>query len=351
MKDKLLFVGPDLREVGGVSSYCRAIVENYPSEVEYFSFPVGMRSKPWVFLGVICNYFIKLVSRRDQIVQLNTSLNTNAIIRDAVLLYLGLLLGRRVIVFIHGWDEPFEKSLQGYRLRLFRYFFNRATLILVLGIEFKQKLLDLGFTANVVVETTCYSSELLSFNVDKDNHIKQEPIRILFISRVVKEKGVFELVLACASLVKRYPQLRLDIAGDGPDLEELKCFVRSSEATFVEFHGSVSGTEKWSLFERARIYCLPTYYGEGLPVTILEAMRFGLPVITTQIGGIVDVFVDKKNGFFVELKSQHDLTSKIEILLSDPNVAEKISDENYQRAVDFSPKVVAQRLSDLYSAL
>lgn len=351
MNSKILFVGPDLNEVGGVSFYCKAIVENYPGEIEYFSFPISMRGKPWVLLSVLWHFVRKLLSRRDQIIQLNTSLNLNAITRDALFLILSLVCSRKTVVFIHGWDVPFEKTLHGFRLWLFKNLFNRAASILVLGTEFKEKFLEFGFTINIVVETTCFSSDLkqVARVLAKDKEIT-EP-HILFISRVVREKGIFELVEACARVVKSYPQLQLDIAGEGPDLEALKEFVHEKGADFVKFHGSVIGQTKLSLFERTNLFCLPTYYGEGLPVTILEAMRFGLPILTTRIGGIVDVFSDKENGYFVAIQSVDDLAMKIQLLLSDSLESERISETNYQRSHDFSPDVVAQRMSTLYATI
>lgn len=351
MKNRILFVGPDLNEVGGVSFYCKAIVENYPGEIEYFSFPIAMRGKPWVLISVLWRFVGKLLSRRDQIVQLNTSLNLNAITRDALFLMLSLMCSRKTVVFIHGWDVPFESSLQGFRLWLFKSLFNRAVSILVLGTEFKMKLLELGFTNKVVVETTCFSTELKEVAGSISNDTKLAEPHILFISRIVKEKGIFDLVDACLGLLKTYPKLQLDVAGDGPDLILLKEFVNKKKADFVKFHGSVTGQAKVSLFEGAVLFCLPTYYGEGLPVTILEAMRFGLPIVTTKIGGIVDVFVDGENGVYIEPQDVMDLTEKIQALLLNPAILKKISSTNVERSQAFSPENVSQRLAYLHESI
>lgn len=351
MSNKILFVGPDLNEVGGVSFYCKGIVESYPGEIEYFPFPISMKAKPWVLVKVLWRFVGRLLSGRDQLVQLNTSLNTNAIARDALFLVLAVICMKKVVVFIHGWDVPFAGSLRGARLWLFRSLINRAALIFVLGTEFKTKLHEFGVSTKIVVETTCFSSELKDVTSPVSKGDKSTEPHILFISRVVKEKGIFELVEACARVAESYPRLKLDVAGDGPDLLGLKDFVKQKGADFVIFHGSVIGQAKLSLFESASIFCLPTYYGEGLPVTILEAMRFGLPIVTTKIGGIVDVFVDPQNGYFVEVRDVKDLALKVQHLLSDSAESQGIAETNYQRSHDFSPEVVAQRMAILYATI
>lgn len=344
--DRMLFAGPDLEEVGGVSFYCKAVLESYPGEVEYFPFPLNMSRRPLLFLRVLWIFFVWILKTRGNI-QLNTSLNARALTRDFFFCILALATGRKPVVFIHGWDNDFQDSLTGVKRLVFRSVFNRAGLIIVLSRKFKDVLAGWGFTCPIEVETTCFSNELGPPAQSWSSSLKNP--RILFLSRIVKEKGVFELVDACAGLTDKFPGLCLDIAGEGPDLDELKNYVKMKDYVFVALHGNVTGEDKNRLFSNASAFCLPTYYGEGLPIALIEAMYFGLPVITTGAGGISEVFTDRENGLSVKPGDVKDLSEKIAVVLSDHSFSKQISERNVRYAKEkFSPEVVAKRLAILH---
>lgn len=345
-KHRMLFVGPELKEIGGVSFYCKAILEAYPGEAEYFQFPLSMSRRPFLFLKVLADFSRKL-SNAHKTVHLNTSLNLNALARDFFFCVLALAKGKRPIVFIHGWDMDFQESLTGVKRLVFRGVFNRSALIIVLSQKFKDILECWNFTCPIEVETTCFPSELRKAPTVQASGIKNP--RVLFLSRIVKEKGVFELADACAGLTESFPGLRLDIAGEGPDLHEFNLYITRKGYDFVAFHGNVTGEEKNCLFSEASVFCLPTYYGEGLPITIIEAMYFGLPIITTGAGGIAEIFKDNENGLLVKPRDIDDLKEKLTIIFIDNTLTKKISERNTEYAKKrFSPKVVASRLAVLH---
>lgn len=349
----ILFVGPDLHEVGGVSTYCKAILESYPGKIEYFPFPLGMKKNPFTFLAVLWKFVGKISNNPGAVVHINTSFNISAVSRDAVFLLLALLFSRKTVVFVHGWRSSFEESLTGWRLALFRALFNRASVIFVLADVFRAALIARGFTTRIVVETTCFPPDLYKMrsSTTAAQNLSNRGPRILFLSRIVREKGAFELLDACLRLVDSFPALKLDIAGDGPELQALKDYAALVHADFVTFHGAVTGNAKCALLEETTVYCLPSYT-EGLPVTILEAMFFGLPVITTRVGGIADVFVNGKNGLFVEPKDAADLEAKLRVLLSDFHEQEHMSRNNAAYALSrFAPNAVAHRLAEEHEKL
>lgn len=350
---KVIFVGPSLDEVGGVSFYCKAIMASYPGDIVYFPFPLSLAKSPGKFIAVLLDFMRQLYREREANVHLNTSLNFAAITRDAFFLLIALSFGRSVVVFIHGWEQSFANSLTGLKQLLFKQLFDRARLLIVLAAPFKKSLHEFGLTTRITVETTCYPPDLhcsRETSTIRSKSLKNGP-KILFLSRIVKEKGVFELVDACKLLCARFPFLTLHVAGDGPDMSLLREYVSLQRAEFVRFHGSITGQRKNDLYGEAHLFCLPTYYGEGLPVSILEAMYFGLPVVTTRAGGIDGIFSDGLNGLFVEAGNVLDIASKIEILLTNPQQTESISLYNIAYAERFSSKAVAQRLASLHDSL
>ena len=126
--------------------------------------------------------------------------------------------------------------------------------------------------------------------------------------------------------------------------------MRTQNISPVTFTGYVRGGAKKSLFEESHVYCFPTYYGEGNPVSVLESMAFGLPVITRPVGGIADFFEPGKHGFITESKDPTVIASYIEKLYLDRELYKNISLYNYQYAKErFWASKVTERLEKIYA--
>jgi glycosyltransferase involved in cell wall biosynthesis len=149
-----------------------------------------------------------------------------------------------------------------------------------------------------------------------------DPPRILFVGRLVARKGVDRLLEALAGL--RVRPWRLEIVGFGPERDPLER--RAAElgiADRVEFLGRVTSAELVAAYRRATCFVLPATLDEradteGLGVVLLEAMSYGVPVVATRRGGIVDVVDDGKTGILVE-DDPDALAEAIAALLEDPD--------------------------------
>ena len=94
---------------------------------------------------------------------------------------------------------------------------------------------------------------------------------------------------------------------------------------------------------------MPTYYGEGLPTVIVEAMTFGLPVVTSPVGGIKDFFSNGKHGFLVESKNHKEIEETIIKIYLNPELFRKISIFNYNYAKKYlMASQAAKRLEHIY---
>ena len=102
---------------------------------------------------------------------------------------------------------------------------------------------------------------------------------------------------------------------------------------------------------KTQIYVLPSFV-EGLPFTILEAMSYGIPIITTRVGSIPEVVVENKNGLFADIGSAEDLSQKIKFLVNNPNLCEKMGEQNRKDVEKYySHKVVFKKISTIYENL
>ena len=144
--------------------------------------------------------------------------------------------------------------------------------------------------------------------------------------------------------------MELVIAGDGKELDNVKSFTRARNFHNVTFAGYVRDEEKRRRFEEAHIFCLPSY-AEGCPVSVIEAMAYGLPVVTRSVGGVVDFFKNGEHGFTSESLDPNVLAGQIEKLLVDNSLYERISLNNYQYAQShFLASDAVLRLERIYEA-
>ncbi len=134
-------------------------------------------------------------------------------------------------------------------------------------------------------------------------YVRKEKYEILFLCRIQKEKGLFELMQALAQLKDMgRTSFHLTVAGDGDFLKEAKdeCEKMGLQSDVSFLGGIYDDKIKADLYKSADIYILPTYYNEGFPRTLYEAMIFGTPILTTLVAGISALMKNNEN--CIELK-------------------------------------------------
>lgn len=324
----ILIITPKLKISGGVSSYWNALIPELSKYGNIENFQIGGHGKN-IFGPIFDQWkFKKELQKSSDLVFLNPSLGSRSFFRDALLAKQIIKKNTSFVVFFHGWSLDFEKKVDDKYVNFFLSTFGQAKIIFVLSNDFKNKILEWGYKGKVILETTNVESSLIDnfSSSDKLDLIKKtDKIKILFLARLLREKGIFETVEAFRSLSTKYNNIELTIAGDGKDLEELKQFIKNDKNIIVA--GYVEGKNKIDLFKNSHIYCLPSY-SEGLPTSVLEAMLFALPVITTAVGGLKEFFQDETMGYFVEPKNVKELEKKLELLLLDKNNIAKIGQYN-----------------------
>tara|TARA_B100001123_G_scaffold367775_1_gene428302 strand:+ start:2377 stop:3534 length:1158 start_codon:yes stop_codon:yes gene_type:complete len=129
---------------------------------------------------------------------------------------------------------------------------------------------------------------------------KLKTLEFIFVGRLVRRKGTDTLL----KIIERLPSLKLSIVGEGPDREWLENSINSLQISKrINFIGHVPNNELPQLLSKALALVSPAH-SEGLPLTILEAMSSGIPVVATNVGGIGDVVIDGRTGF---LRSDSDI--------------------------------------------
>lgn len=345
MNKQLVVTVPKLTSSGGVSAYWNALLPELQKQETFdiHTLEIGGNSNP-LFGAVVDQYrFYKTLKKQKQLVCLNPSLGFKSFFRDGAFAMQLAYKGDDFVAFFHGWDTDFQELVTKRYLWFFKRSFAKAHTLFVLSTAVENTLRCWGYKGNIVLETTAVSENWIT-NA-KNRLVPQkhkEPIRILFLSRLIKEKGIYETIDAFKSLSETTLNITLIIAGSGDAYDGAVAYAKDYPA--IIFKGHVQGEDKAALLQSCDIYCLPSYT-EGLPTTVLEAMFFGLPVVTTPVGGLIDFFEDGKMGYFVDVKNSTQVRDGLHDLITNPSLCKQIGDYNATYAqARFGSAEVARRL-------
>ena len=354
---KLLILSRESGWDGGVVNLVSSIKANFSESVHSTDFIIGSRKIHMTLVGRYLRPFVdawrlfRLVRQEHyDIVHINPSLNVNSLLRDGLFMLILRFTEQRVLVFFHGWDEALSSRIRNSYLRrwLMRTAFGKAARILVLADSFREQLVEMGITCEKIstITTMFDGAQLEVVRMPRDVVGR----KVLFLSRFVREKGLFELVEAFARISKEYPDARMVMAGDGPVYEELEqTILEVGLSDVVELPGYIRGEDKAVVLNDADIFVLPTYYGEGCPVSMLEAMAAGLAIVSTPVGGIPDILHDGQNGVLLASAAPDLIYEALHSLLSSPELLTKIGETNREVAWRcYEAGVITAEIEDYY---
>ena len=163
-------------------------------------------------------------------------------------------------------------------------------------------------------------------------HLTTSVPHLLFLSNLLVDKGVLTLLDALKILKDKGRRFVCDFVGSETRDMDAVSFAKEVGERGLEgiavYHGRKYGREKDEYFRRADIFVFPTFYSnECMPLVILEAMEYGLPVVTTGEGGIRDEVEDGRNGLVVESRSPEALAAAVDRLISDGTLRKDMGKE------------------------
>lgn len=359
MHTKILIHAPNLSTPGGKQTYFTSLLDHFESDIEFFFYGAQGKkeSRFKVLIRLLTDYwkFYKKLKNNDyDLVHLNPSLNMKSFFRDSLFAGICSLTNTKMTIFWHGWQWEFEKKTVQKIVFWFRITYGKADSMIILAKEFSDQLKKYGFKKPIYQVTTV--ADPIFFDLDSkftQTHIENlnnKDLVFLFLSRIETVKGIYEALDSFEILKKEYPAITLKVAGSGGEFEAAKNYVAKKEMQGVELLGWITGEGKAKAFSDSDVYLLPSYHGEGLPCSILEAMATGLPVITTDVGGIKDFFEDKKMGYLVQMQNATDLAEKMKLIINKPEDIATMGAYNITYARNrFTPEKVSAELERIYA--
>ena len=185
----------------------------------------------------------------------------------------------------------------------------------------------------------------LSKCIVKQNYKRNKNFNIIHIGRFMDVKNHALLIRCFAQFVKLHPDARLQLLGDGERREEMVQLVKELDITdFVEFAGLQSNVYPW--LHNADLFILPSKF-EGMPMTLIEAMGTGLPIIASKVGGIPDMLTNNEDALLIKPTSD-ELNEAMERLYQSDTLREEFGKKVKERAIVFSSEEMAQMYIDVY---
>ena len=300
----------------------------------------GVR-KLWAFCRKLKEIYLAIRRTRPDVVYVTPNTAKGPFYKDFVIVeWCKWWSGKRTILHFHnkGVATRQDRWLDN---RLYRRFF-RHTEVILLGEPLYEDVRKyvarehVHFCANGIEEATKrwgYETERSSYEtltLRNAGATKREGgARILFLSNLLIEKGVLELLDALVILKERGREFVCDfVGGETAEMDAAKfqqeVATRGLERLAV-YHGKRYGEEKEAFFQRADIFCFPTFYhNECFPLVLLEAMQHGLPCISTNEGAISCIIDDGVTGLVVERHHTEQLAEKLEWLLTHPQDCDRM---------------------------
>lgn len=284
----------------------------------------------------------RLARERRVAVHLHTAARGN-FWRDLPYMLAAIAAGRPLLLQIHGAGfERFYDGCDSLARSLIRSILNRAAAVIVATDSRRSWVRSICRNANAVTVPNPAAGIDVARAPERRN-------MILFLGKLQQSKGIFDLLQAVAEVRSAVPDVKLVCAGDGERIAVARQAERLGIADAVKFTGWVGPSGKRALLENAALFALPSY-DEALPMSLLEAMGAGVPVIASPVGGIQEVVVDGVTGFLVAPGDTRTLERVLARLLTDRLLAERIGAAGRQSVrLRYSPERAVPRIEALYA--
>ncbi len=361
---KILFIVPLPPPITGLSHASKTLLKYLENHYETVIIDFNKRSLKQeinslkrLFQVFQLLFTLRIKSRKADIIYITISQSKSGNLKDLFTYLLIFDKLPKTIVHLHGGGLKkiiFDRHKLIFKLN--KFFLKRIGLIIVLGKSLID-IFDSFITTDKIRVVTNFADDYLF--CDKNNIEKKfsdlKKIKILFLSNLLPGKGYEELLDAYFSLDTNTQKLiEINFAGEFASNSDKQIFIeRIRKHKNLSYHGVVSGNKKRDLFFESHIFCLPTYYYyEGQPISILEAYAAGCVVITTDHGGILDIFSDGINGFLIEKKSYQSIKKVIEHVIANKDELVKIAlNNNAEAAKNYKKEKFCADMKILFDCL
>jgi glycosyltransferase involved in cell wall biosynthesis len=290
---------------------------------------------------------------KPDVIYFNSRLEVLAGIRDFITISLVKTFYRHPVRFIiksHGSDiEVFEINNPLIGKVVLPFLKKHVSAWLFLSTEERNNILNAGY---LPAEKVCVTKNIVRTeqfvtdnNFKKLHNIPSDHKILLFVGRVIKQKGVYE-VLKAFHKIQEMNRTTLIIVGDGPELEPLKQLTNTLGLNkFVIFTGFITEQDVVTFYANSDVLLFPTYFPEGFPMALFNAAAAGMCVVTTPTRAAVDYLLEPDNCLWVEPKNYIQLANRVNNLLQSEVLMAQMKINNRMKGNLFSKRQVCAELA------
>lgn len=341
-------LGPSPDEKGGMGQVSKLIQENVAESIEinYIStWKSKTANRSATFGQALLTLLQELFLGQVDLVHIHIS-ERGSVFRKFIVILISLSFKKPIILHTHGAQfKCFHDRLPKLARQVVNWVFQQCTYVIALSESWKKFYIkNCHLDPDRVI--LMYNPVMLPSTIP--NRSSSYPLKFLFLGKINQRKGINDLLNAFASLpIDHQKKVQIILAGTGEEEAAKQLTQKLGIENNVEFPGWIDEKQRNDLLSQAQAFLLPSYQ-EGLPMALLEAMSWGLPCITTPVGGIPEVITDKETGLLVEPGNVQQLARAMETLIEDESLRLNLGKASRDRAKDLDIKKYCVFLSEIY---
>lgn len=357
---QILMIGSDLHTNGGIASVVKCYHKAYSRNKDaynlnftllrtYYYKDKGPLAELFILVKAIFQCIWYLSSRRIDVVHIHSSAGVS-FARKTIFVYICKAFGKKTILHLHASRfYDFFLPQGGLKKKWINTVFKKVDLVIALCSDWETHIRAHYPEVNVRTIHNPVDLQQMEFTPK----IKQErDFRVIFVGFLIESKGIKDLLNLARQLKDQgKTHIKFILAGKG-ELENyiLDYVARHELEQQVNYIGWVSGDTKDQLYRDADLFFLPSYK-EGMPMSILEAMSYSLPVVSTNIAGIPDLIDNGKNGFMLKPGDIEGFNQKISQLAASPEMLAQFREQSYKKVSDFDTEKILKQIEDVYQQI
>ncbi|CUV66435.1 conserved membrane hypothetical protein [Sulfurovum sp. enrichment culture clone C5] len=345
---RVLTIGPDYKTLKGGIASVLSVYAKYDKSFKFLPTYSSENNFKNILLFPIKYFnilFFLIIHSNYKIIHIHGASRISFYRKYFIFLSLKYLLRRKVIYHIHGGEyHLFENESNSLVKKMIHNMVEQSNAIICLSREWKG-----FFETKFNPQKTIVLNNIIPMPIKKNKTTNSGTIQFLFLGKIVDGKGIFDLI-NMAYNHKDYlnDKVKIIIGGNG-EVDYLQSKIkRMNIGNIIRYVGWVSGSKKDDLLIDSDVYILPSY-NEGLPISILEAMSYKMPIIATAVGGIPRIVQNNVNGILIQPGDQEALFERIKYFTENREKIKAYGQASFEIVKDFLPEKVIGDLHNIYA--
>ena len=346
----ILYISPSINVKGGISTVIKGYLNSFLTE-KYSIYLVASHVDGYKLIkffkaisGLIETFYF-LVFKNIDIVHIHGG-DIISFQRKFYYIQVAKLFKCKVIYHHHGANfmNQYKNLTNIWKTRV-KKTFESVELIICLSNNWRNNIKLLAPFSNTVIIPN--SIEIPNPFIKKNN----KHTNLTFLGLIGDRKGIFDLLSVVKRIIDDGYHINLTIGGNGEIDRLIKQISILGLANFVKYVGWICDKNKDLILRQTDIFVLPSY-AEGMPMSIIEAMSYSVPIVSTFVGGIPELVINGKTGYLVKPGSLDDLYKKILLLINNNDIREKFGRRGRQLIINrHNIDIITKKIAKIYTSV